>query len=149
MVSSPIRFARRVTAISSLAFSKSTRSGFGLSLYALTHLKVLLETHTASIVFDVFCHCPSCQDVVKLLLQRGAGLDCRDKDNITALMEASIMDHRDVVKHLLKVIHDDYFLLADDRQAGRRYLPDTCGQGRVCGVNALLGSQDTRHSCFM
>lgn len=39
-----------------------------------------------------------------MLLQRGAGVNCKDKDNITALMEASIMDHRDVVKHLLKVI---------------------------------------------
>lgn len=53
----------------------------------------------------MFVSCPSCQDVVKLLLQRGADLDCRDKGNITALMEASIMDHRDVVKHLLKVIY--------------------------------------------
>lgn len=43
------------------------------------------------------------QDVVKILLQRGAGVNSKDKDNITALMEASIMDHRDVVKHLLKV----------------------------------------------
>ena len=43
------------------------------------------------------------QDVVKVLLQRGAGVNSKDKDNITALMEASIMDHRDVVKHLLKV----------------------------------------------
>lgn len=43
------------------------------------------------------------QDVVKLLLQRGAGVNSKDKDDITALMEASIMDHRDVVKHLLKV----------------------------------------------
>lgn len=40
---------------------------------------------------------------MKILLQRGAGVDSKDKDNITALMEASIMDHRDVVKHLLKV----------------------------------------------
>lgn len=30
-------------------------------------------------------------------------MNSKDKDNITALMEASIMDHRDVVKHLLKV----------------------------------------------
>ena len=43
------------------------------------------------------------QDVVKILLQRGANVNSKDKDNITALMEASIMDHRDVVKHLLKV----------------------------------------------
>lgn len=40
---------------------------------------------------------------MKVLLQRGAGVNSKDKDNITALMEASIMDHRDVVKHLLKV----------------------------------------------
>lgn len=40
---------------------------------------------------------------MKILLQRGAGVNSKDKDNITALMEASIMDHRDVVKHLLKV----------------------------------------------
>lgn len=40
---------------------------------------------------------------MKILLQRGAGVDSKDKDNITALMEASIMDHRDVVKYLLKV----------------------------------------------
>lgn len=40
---------------------------------------------------------------MKILLQRGAGVNSKDKDNITALMEASIMDHRDVVKYLLKV----------------------------------------------
>lgn len=39
-----------------------------------------------------------------MLLQRGAGVNSKDKDNITALMEASIMDHRDVVRHLLKVM---------------------------------------------
>lgn len=49
--------------------------------------------------------CPTIlQDVVKILLQRRAGVNSKDKDNITALMEASIMDHRDVVKHLLKVM---------------------------------------------
>lgn len=50
------------------------------------------------------------QDVVKVLLQRGAEVNSKDKDNITALMEASIMDHRDVVKHLLKV-HTFYHTL--------------------------------------
>lgn len=43
-----------------------------------------------------------------MLLQRGAGVNSKDKDNITALMEASIMDHRDVVKHLMKVNNDVY-----------------------------------------
>lgn len=40
---------------------------------------------------------------MKILVQRGAGVNAKDKDKITALMEASIMDHRDVVKYLLKV----------------------------------------------
>lgn len=47
---------------------------------------------------------------MKILLQRGANVNSKDKDNITALMEASIMDHRDVVKHLLKVIMDFWCL---------------------------------------
>lgn len=54
-------------------------------------------------VFSMPIVCYVFQDVVKILLQRGAGVNSKDKDNITALMEASIMDHRDVVKHLLKV----------------------------------------------
>lgn len=59
-----------------------------------------------AVFFGFVLSCPTVccyQDVVKILLQRGAGVNSKDKDNITALMEASIMDHRDVVKHLLKV----------------------------------------------
>lgn len=54
---------------------------------------------------------------MKVLLQRGAGVNSKDKDNITALMEASIMDHRDVVKHLLKVRHAALPTKADIRTA--------------------------------
>src|SRR6056297_570918 len=32
----------------------------------------------------------------------GADVNARDKDNITALMEAAIMGHKDIVNHLIK-----------------------------------------------
>lgn len=57
--------------------------------------------------------CENWQDVVKTLLQRGAGVNSKDKDNITALMEASIMDHRDVVKHLLKVSTPNFIFVSE------------------------------------
>ena len=40
----------------------------------------------------------SSQDIVKTLLSKGADVNARDKDDITPLMEASIMDHADVVR---------------------------------------------------
>ena len=73
------------------------------------------------------------QDVVKILLQRGAGVNSQDKDNITALMEASIMDHRDVVKHLLKVQSRSCDTLLCERDTHRNRdsnnVDDTTGPG--------------------
>lgn len=70
------------------------------SCYVMGYRTALYRPHTTSSPVSVSC---LRQDVVKILLQRGADVNSKDKDNITALMEASIMDHRDVVKHLLKV----------------------------------------------
>ena len=42
-------------------------------------------------------------DIVKLLLSRGADVNAKDRDDITSLMEAAIMNHISVVKHLYNV----------------------------------------------
>lgn len=41
--------------------------------------------------------------MVKFLLDSGADVNAKDKDDITALMEAAIMGHKDIVTHLIKV----------------------------------------------
>jgi ankyrin repeat protein len=59
----------------------------------------LLKLLSINSFFSFFC---THTNIVKYLISKGSLVNLRDKDNVTALMEASVGGHLPVVEHLVK-----------------------------------------------